>query len=246
MATKQKRDVSERFANKAKGKSNLPKGASVKTERGGSPENIKTSMQSGSSRLFTMKDGDTTIIAFLEEPQEWLRFSQHRSEKTKSSVPCIGDQCEFCKRGNRASKRAFINIFDRKAKKVKLFIANTDVVGDLLSKFSKRGTLVDRFYTISREGELTETKYHIEREDIKIPNRIKGLEKLDGMVELNSWLNNYYGTDDEEEEFDDEEVDDEEEEVEEDDEEEEDDSDILPPKKAKAKTSKISKKRSRK
>ncbi len=242
MADKDKKSkVSKSFQDKTKGRS-LPKGAKVQVETGGTPESIKKSMQSGSKRILSLKDGDSLMVAWLQEPQDWLRFSQHRVDtKGGQSVPCIGEDCEFDKHGNRPSKRAMINVYDRKTKTVKLFIANTEVVGDLLSKFGKRLTLLDRYYTLSREGEWTETKYHIEREDDKVPKRVKNLELLDGMVELNQWLDNYYGNaPDEEEEYDDNEEEDEDEEYEDEDEvDDEDEEEEEKPKKKKKKAKKV-------
>ncbi len=244
---KTKDTVSKKFKDKTKGRSGkkavskIPKGAKIVTRVGGSNDEIKASMRSGSDRYVRLKDGDTITLAFLQDPKEWLRFEQHNLNSGGNnfqSVPCIGpDKCLLCQKGENKSGRAAINVFDYKSKKVKLLFATGEVISDLLSKADRRKTLKDRKYTMTREGENRDTKYHFDREDEKpteglkksVRLLLKDAELLDPMEDLEQQLNKYYGDneddDDEDEEYDDELDDDDDEDDDDDDDEDEDDDD---------------------
>jgi hypothetical protein len=241
-----KRGVSRQFESRVNSKkkvSNRPKGVSPVASRGGEVDDIRRDLSSGSDRILALKDGDSVKVAFLEEADNALRYRNHSISVNKQfrGVPCGGEKCPICAQGSNPSSRALINVLDVKAKKIKLWPMSGETYSDVLTKFARRKTILDRYYTIIRQGTGTETKYVIEREDEKLPSSVKKLidtpdKLLNGEQDLNNWLNSYYEAvadvedveDEDDEEFDDEDFDDdddEDEDEDEDDEEEEDDED---------------------
>ena len=252
---------------KARSKVKLPKGMKLKpsVQVGGSIASIKDSMRGGNDRFLKLADdGDTVNVIFLQEPQEWVRFQQHSLGQGEGfrSVACLGTGCPLCVDGNQPRFRAAINVYVTEEKVIKILFVSGESFSSLLSKFEKRQTLRDRVYSITREGIGLATKYHFEREDQKVSekvlNKVIGQGLLDVTEDLKRDIERFYGEDkdvnvadfdddddefdededimgdeDEDDEEDDDEDEDEEFDEDDEDEDEEDDDEILPKKKSK-------------
>lgn len=192
----------------------------------------------GSQKMLQIKDGQQKSVIILDNPKDWILFKAHNINK--SSVPHIQGKCHPCAKGNNASPRALINMYDMATKTVKLFNASGDVTSSLRSKVKTYKTLIDRIYSVSREGSTTDTKYSFDRLDREVSAKLfKKLRKqrLDGIKILEDWVKRWYDNlkeEDEEEieedfedleDFDEDDLDLEDDEDEDEDEEEEDDED---------------------
>lgn len=134
-------------------------------------------------RFFLGSDGDEALVRFLTE--EPVNFNEHTIKTTRNNKEhydtfiCTGDDCPYCKNGDRPSfKGAFLIIDKRpysytdkktgKTKKgdaqVRLYVQGTRVLSQL-DRLSSRYGLTSRDYLISRSGKGTSTSYIIDRTD---------------------------------------------------------------------------------
>jgi hypothetical protein len=175
-----------------------PKGnLKVRTSSHKNADSLKESAKQQPMVRLTFKEGESRTVRFLHEPfgkRPWVEFAEHfvPSGSGGSYVPCI-DGCKLD--GDiRASKRWYANVWDRDSKSVRLLKMTGAMIENLVLKYEKRGTLMDRDYSITRTGESTDTKYHIEPEDKEKFNVASDKIKLIDIEEyLNQAAQTYYG-----------------------------------------------------
>jgi hypothetical protein len=140
---------------------------SVRAETFGSREAFKKSTKkgAGSEALGKMAyiPEEPIIVRFLQEPEDWIGYYEHYMGSTADIryLPCTeGDCCEEAD-GN-PSYRYLANaliVDDRKGGEVKA-LKIPKGLGESLGKMAaKFGTLLDRDYELSREGEGLGTSY---------------------------------------------------------------------------------------
>jgi hypothetical protein len=104
------------------------------------------------------KDAPLTV-RFLEEPDRWFEFFTHYDQQAKKSFICVDGQCPGCDDDIRASKRLLTNAVNVDESKVVALELPISVVNILLKRYDKYGTVMDRDYELSRDGEGKETEY---------------------------------------------------------------------------------------
>lgn len=172
-----------------KGKVRIPMqtGLSIKALK----DRLNTGSGGGGGRkdfkLLMLRDGDTATVRFLDEPENWVLYKEHFVQG-KGFVPCLGedDGCEPCEEGNNASERGLVNVYvleverqERKVKgkkyeakieepkKVMLLKMSNGLRASIIVRYERRGTVMDREVSITRDGESTDTEYVLDWADSK-------------------------------------------------------------------------------
>lgn len=148
-------------------------------------EKVREASRNRVNRFFLSKDGDEADIYFLNE--EPVNYQAHTLPQTTSTGKtfykdflCTGEDCEYCAEyGNPSFKSAFLIIdntpYTTKENKVipqtlKMYAVGTRLSTQLARLSSKYG-LVNREYTVVRNGTGTATTYALEKGDkIKLSN----------------------------------------------------------------------------
>lgn len=204
----------------------------------------------GQGQVIYLKDGEDVKVRFLEEPEDWVVYTEHRINKGGrwDNVPCVGDGCpQDDDEDVQTREVALIQVYDVKQKKIRLFKAGPKVATDIIA-IASRGKLLNRDYNIIREGSDLETRYIFDAED-RSERKVKD-KLLDVKEILRSWVDRFYGgasskkkskirddDEDEDDDEDDEDTDDEDED-EDDEDEDEDEEEEKPKKKKKGKSKK--------
>lgn len=192
---------------------------------------LKDSAKQMPSVRLTFKEGEARTVRFLHEPtgrQPWVEYYEHYVPGSGGGngayVPCI----ENCRLDGdiRAGRRWYVNVWDRDSKQVRLLKLTGAMIENLIIKYERRGTIMDRDYSITRTGEGTDTKYHIEAEEKERFDQ-RNIKLIDIEGYLDQQAQSYYGgvkslkarssniDDEDEEDLEDEDTDDEEDEDEE-------------------------------
>lgn len=220
-----------------------PKSLKVRTAFHEDAKSLRDSAKQMPNVRLTFKEGEARTVRFLHEPfnkrNPWVEYQEHYVPGSGGGngayVPCIED----CRLDGdiRAGKRWYVNVWDRDSKQVRLLKLTGAMIENLIIKYERRGTIMDRDYSITRTGEGTDTKYHIEAEEKEAFDQ-RNVKLIDIMGYLDQQAQSYYGgvkgmkakassIDDDEDEEDVEDV--------EDDEEDEDEEEVAPRKKPVAK-----------
>jgi hypothetical protein len=128
-------------------------------------------------------------VRFLDEPgPEWLEYQERYDEKRDPKYFPLDDELEAYYKGSsdRVSVRFLVNVLDVENKSVIPLKLPKSLVTSLMQYYEKRGTLLDRDYTLDKEGAGMDTTYMAFPEDPK-PRKIKELtaKKHDLMKLLN-------------------------------------------------------------
>lgn len=141
---------------------------------------LKKSLKKGGGSGFIQSvpgDGDL-MVRFLTEPNEWVEYFEHYDEDEKKFAPCT-DDCMYCASGDdRPSQRYLANALDvAEGKVIALRLAKT-LASNIMKKYERFKTLLDRDYSLSREGTGFDTEYDVIPEpETKL--KLSKYEKLD-------------------------------------------------------------------
>ena len=174
-----------------------PRTIKVRTARHEDAKSLKESAKQMPSVRLTFKEGEARTVRFLHEPFDrkmpWVEYYEHYvtgGGGNGAYVPCI-DNCRLD--GDiRAGKRWYVNVWDRDSKQVRLLKLTGAMVENLIIKYERRGTILDRDYSITRTGEGTDTKYHIEAEEKERFDQ-RNVKLIDIIAYLDQQAQSYYG-----------------------------------------------------
>ncbi len=131
--------------------------------RGGKVKSIgslKASLRKGGgNQYFTRVSEDGLTVRFLTEPDEWVEFFEHYDDVRKF-YPCT-DDCEGCRDGSKPSKRYLTNAVDTTEGKVVPLLLAKSAASQVIKKFDRFNTILDRDYIIVREGTGFDTEYDV-------------------------------------------------------------------------------------
>jgi hypothetical protein len=169
--------VKSTFARNGKSEVDAPKTIKVRTVAHEDAKSMRDSAKQMPNVRLTFKEGEARTVRFLHEP-----FNKRN--------PCI----ENCRLDGdiRAVKRWYVNVWDRDSKQVRLLKLTGAMVENLIIKYERRGTIMDRDYSITRTGEGTDTKYHIEAEEKEAFDQ-RNLKLIDIEGYLDQQAQSYYG-----------------------------------------------------
>lgn len=151
--------------------------------------------------MIYLRGGDIIKVTFVAPIKKWVTFKQHYVGKNAGYRICEGEGCQWCDDGIFASQRTLIGIYvhehyqaargqfsAKTTKKVgyRYMVISKDTCESLLTRAKRRnGKLNDYIYIIERDGDDTNTKYDIERDDSKTSEKIlKGWPKMDIMGKM--------------------------------------------------------------
>jgi hypothetical protein len=125
----------------------------------GSIKNLKRSLKKGSgSFIKTVPVDDSINVRFIEEPDKWYGYYEHYVNE--SYQPCVDDDCEGCDQNLRRSFRYLANVYSLDESKVIPLKLTKDLANQLLARYEKYKTLLDRDYELSRSGSgMNDTTY---------------------------------------------------------------------------------------
>lgn len=106
----------------------------------------------GDGRIRTIPAENDITVRFLTEPEEFHGFYEHWSQSGETYVPCVEGDCPFCDAGVRKNFRYLANgyvVDDSAVKAVKL---PKTVFEQLMARYMKDGTIMDRDFELSRTG----------------------------------------------------------------------------------------------
>jgi hypothetical protein len=174
-----------------------PRTIKVRTATHTDSKSLQDSAKQMPSVRLTFKEGEARTVRFLHEPfgkTPWVEYYEHYvpggGGGNGAYVPCI-DNCRLD--GDvRAGKRWYVNVWDRDSKQVRLLKLTGAMVENLIIKYERRGTIMDRDYSITRTGEGTDTKYHIEAEEKERFDQ-RNIKLIDIVQYLDQQAQAYYG-----------------------------------------------------
>ena len=179
------------------GDDDAPTGIKVRTTTHTDAKSLQNSAKQMPSVRLTFKEGEARTVRFLHEPfdgaKPWVEYYEHYvtgGGGNGAYVPCI----ENCRLDGdvRAGKRWYVNVWDRDSKQVRLLKLTGAMVENLIIKYERRGTILDRDYSITRTGEGTDTKYHIEAEEKERFDQ-RNVKLIDILAYLDQQAQSYYG-----------------------------------------------------
>ena len=175
----------------------LPKGMKAKISTGGSASEISKSFKSTSGNNLYLKDEEEVVVAFLAQPVDFPRYKEHSFEAVNSdrqkryySAPCVDtEDCVLCERSTRRPvTRALAPVYNVKEKRMQFFRCNGTVWDDMNKRAERRPKAwLSSLWVIARQGTGTDTTYTIDREDEKVPSKLK-YEEIDPQEILNDSL----------------------------------------------------------
>lgn len=132
----------------------------------GSLKTLKQSIAKGGGSQFVKyipKNGSMNV-RFIQEPEEWVNYVEHFDAMLRKSYPCNGEtNCPGCISGERKSSRYLANAVDRDDKnRVIPLQMPKDLANRLVVRYERNGTLTDRDFELSRQGEGLDTTYDLE------------------------------------------------------------------------------------
>lgn len=140
------------------------------------------------SYLQRVKADSTLTVRFLEEPTEWIQFFEYFDAEA-------GDKGMFLPQVEgvrlpvyqKPSMRYLVNALDVEESKVIPLVITKTTVDQLIRKYEKYSTILDRDYEITRSGTGFDTDYYVEQKD-PVKLKLSKYTKLDLMEVLESQL----------------------------------------------------------
>ena len=191
----------------------LPSKIQINTSKAGTIEQLKQDAARAPTVIMRLRDKQSVVVRFLEEPTEWTRYFEHSTQRGGNwqRVPCFKGCKLDGKSTARASTRWLANVVDVGTGEVRLLYLTKDMIDTFILKYEKsRGkrndkepTLLDRDWTITRIGADQDTKYDIDSEGVGpleidgkiVKNPAKRFELLDPADQLTRQIEAYYGAD---------------------------------------------------
>lgn len=130
----------------------------------GEAKNIKELKKSlkrgGKSGYLSRIPADGRTVRFLTEPDKWFKFYEHYDESLEDDryFPCTED-CRGCDEGIDQSKRWLANALDTSENRVIPQVLPASLVSNLMKKYDKFGTIMDRDYELTKDGSGMSTEY---------------------------------------------------------------------------------------
>lgn len=146
----------------------MPKTATKKKSvlRGGKVGSMtalkKSLKRRGGQFIQNIKD-EGLLVRFTTEPTEWQEFYEHYDDTREGApfFPCVED-CEYCADGAKPSKRYLANAVDVDEKKAIIVKLPQTAAEQMVKKYDRFKTILDRDYFLSREGSGRDnTKYDV-------------------------------------------------------------------------------------
>lgn len=159
----------------------------IKGGRLGSEKGIKDSLKSNGSDYATRVPAEgELVVRFLTEPEDWWAVELHFDEVRKTSYPCTGidEGCVGCEEGMDSNKRWFANAYDVDAERVTVIEMPRSVVKEVMKKYDRVNTVMDRDYALSKEGTGLQTRYSAEALDV---SNLRGMSKMT-LIDLEEFL----------------------------------------------------------
>lgn len=143
--------------------------------------------RTGSSKadIFYVKSGDRKRIRFLKDAENAMQVQWHdKFGDGGHNTPCLkhyGKPCPYCKmtRDETRTKPMFAwPVYSYADNAVQLFMYRATThspINQLLAAYEDKGTLVDRDYTVARNGEGLDTNYNVigqDREEFKLKGKV--------------------------------------------------------------------------
>jgi hypothetical protein len=166
----------------------------------GSIKNLKSSLKKGTMGpiKYIPKNGSVTV-RFLEDPTEWVNYNEHYDTQLRRSYPCIEDGCPGCQTDERKTSRYLANALDVIEDKVVAIQLPKDLTNQLVRRFERYDTLLDRDYVLSKEGEGLDTTYDADAEPA-MPRKVTKYQTLDLEDVLDQVVQSVLGTGDDDDE----------------------------------------------
>lgn len=136
-------------------------------------DSLRVSIQkSGNSRkdFFEIRDGDVRKIRFISDLEDGIQLTFH-SKWQEFDTPCLshyGFECKYCDMDNdpqvKTSDRFAWTIYNREEKSRQIFMYKTNdktPIPQILSAYEVYGTLLDRDFSIKRNGKGFDTSYTV-------------------------------------------------------------------------------------
>ena len=167
---------------------------------------LKQSMQKKQAGLvqYIPKNGEITV-RFIEEPEgNWVKFGEHYDQMRRMSFPCVGDDCSGCDDSLRRTDRFLANAVDIEKDKAIVIQLPKGLAETLVKYYERNDTLLDRDYTLVREGEGMDTDYYPQPEE-KLKRKLTSYEPADLDDILDKLAQAYFGSEDDDDEDEDDE-----------------------------------------
>lgn len=143
----------------------MTKTRSITLKNSGEVKSIKAlkrslKRRSGSGQFLKRIPADGLTVRFLTEPDRWFKFFEHYDESREDDryFPCTED-CPGCDEGISSSKRYLVNALDVEDNRVVPLVLPASLASNLLKKYDKFGTMMDRNYDLSKSGSGFDTEY---------------------------------------------------------------------------------------
>ena len=123
---------------------------------------------SNKGKFLYFKSGTKIRVRFLSDMEEGFKFSFHDSFDKGINVPCqevFGRDCPHCDDDDLRTRDQYCwSVWDYDAKEVKLLLApvnNCSPIPALVAMYDTYGTLTDRDYVITKQGQQQTTTYSV-------------------------------------------------------------------------------------
>lgn len=123
---------------------------------------LKSSLKKGGGGAHYMKrvpSDDSITVRFLTEPEDWVEYLEYFSEDDGFFPAVEGMDEAYVADLNSPSKRWLAAAVDTADNSVINLVLPKSLVSNLLKKYEKYKTLMDRDYELSREGSGFDTEY---------------------------------------------------------------------------------------
>lgn len=176
----------------------------IRAEKAGSVSRLRSLIKKGanSGGITRIKADADMTIRFLDEPSEWIKYSEH-FDKTHGYYVCVDDgSCVGCLDGVRASSKFLANAVDMDTKEVVALVLPYSLADELAKRYDKPSwqTLTNRDLILSRTGSgMNDTSYSLDYEEPKRKD-MSGYERLDLLGLLEATIPRDDDEEDEEEE----------------------------------------------
>lgn len=174
----------------------------------GSVKAVKQSLKGGGGHLMSYipKEGDSLTVRFLDEPEEWVNYTDVYDPVLKRGYPLPDDPTMPGYDDDlRKSSRYIANAVNVDTDKVIVLQMPKSVVNKLITRYDKNGTLTDRDYEIWRTGTGLETEYDTQS-DAPSKKKLDKYERKDLIDTLEQAYDAVFGDHDDDDDDDSEEV----------------------------------------
>lgn len=192
----------KRPASKAPGGIKANKVTSIKKLR----DQVKKNSGGSDEWMLRIRKDSEIEVRFLTEPDGWVDYREHWIEGV-GFFPCRAHDCQGCEADNKGSIKYAAPVLDLENDSVRIIALSNTAADQLMKKYDlkSRNTIMDRDYTIQREGGgQNDTTYYVHDGEKKRRNLSKyDVPDQDAILEfLAKLLPGATSDEDEEEEMD--------------------------------------------